>query len=366
MALNGNSNFLKAHYDWLVALGGIVALVLAAVYFVSGLGVDAEEKADEALMKVNRLKPAETGVQKIDLTSFESTLRFIRSPGKVGEVSDRHANFLASERRVKCKCNKAIPGDVKAFPACPFCGEKQLTEKVIVLDADNDGLPDEWERKYSLNPADVADADMDSDNDGFTNKEEFASSTNPADPKDHPDYFDSLKLQLPLKETKMTVVFRRANKIPSGWRLEFFDPKRKNDYGRMGTTITALIGERVADTGFKVKGYEPKTIKEKIRGTEGLTRSIDASIAVLERESDGKIVKLEVMRGNKIVFSPIDVQAKLVYERGGKTFDVVPGSKISLHSDKYEVISVRAVGKGAEVELENVITGKTRKLMALE
>lgn len=366
MSLNGNDNFFKAHYDWLVALAGAVALVLSAVYFASGLGVDAEQKADEALMKVKRMQPADTGVQRVDLAGFDTTLRFIRSPGKVAGISERHANFLASERRVKCKCGKAIPGDVKAFPACPFCGEKQLTEKVVVLDADGDGLPDEWERKYGLNTADQADAEGDFDKDGFTNIEEFKASTNPADVNDHPDYFDSLKLLLPLKETKMTFVFRRANKIPGGWRLEFFDPKRKNDYGRMGMVITAVIGGKIADSGFKVKGYEPKTIKEIIPGTEGLTRPVDASVAVLERESDGKIVKLEVLRGKKIVYSPIDVQATLSYERGSKTFEVVPGSKISLHSDKYQVLSVKAEGNGAEVELENIVTGKKRKLKALE
>ncbi len=40
-------------------------------------------------------------------------------------------------------------------------------------DADNDGLPDEWEKTHGLNPADPQDATTDNDNDGYTNIEEF-------------------------------------------------------------------------------------------------------------------------------------------------------------------------------------------------
>jgi type VI secretion system secreted protein Hcp len=47
-----------------------------------------------------------------------------------------------------------------------------------VADADNDRLPDEWERLYGLDPA-RADADGDSDADGATNYEEFVAGTAP-------------------------------------------------------------------------------------------------------------------------------------------------------------------------------------------
>ena len=47
-------------------------------------------------------------------------------------------------------------------------------------DADGDGLPDEWERQYGLDPA-AANAGGDPDNDGFTNLEEYLCGTNPVD-----------------------------------------------------------------------------------------------------------------------------------------------------------------------------------------
>ncbi len=47
-------------------------------------------------------------------------------------------------------------------------------------DADGDGLPDEWEARYGLDPA-TADAGADPDGDGFTNLEEYNCGTDPTD-----------------------------------------------------------------------------------------------------------------------------------------------------------------------------------------
>jgi pectate lyase len=46
-------------------------------------------------------------------------------------------------------------------------------------DSDHDGMPDNWEQKYSLNPANPLDGARDVDKDGYTNIEEFLNGTNP-------------------------------------------------------------------------------------------------------------------------------------------------------------------------------------------
>ena len=52
----------------------------------------------------------------------------------------------------------------------------------VILDSDNDGMPDSWENTYTLNPNDPADAGHDPDQDGLTNLREYQLGTNPRDP----------------------------------------------------------------------------------------------------------------------------------------------------------------------------------------
>ena len=51
----------------------------------------------------------------------------------------------------------------------------------VCVDWDADGLPDDWEIKYGLNPW-VNDADIDSDGDGLTNLEEYELGFDPFNP----------------------------------------------------------------------------------------------------------------------------------------------------------------------------------------
>ncbi|MDG6225241.1 MAG: carboxypeptidase regulatory-like domain-containing protein [Candidatus Thermoplasmatota archaeon] len=53
-------------------------------------------------------------------------------------------------------------------------------------DIDGDGMPNEWEGQYGLDPYDPSDAFGDLDGDGFTNLQEYLAGTNPTDPKDYP------------------------------------------------------------------------------------------------------------------------------------------------------------------------------------
>ncbi|OHE80803.1 MAG: hypothetical protein A2107_01370 [Verrucomicrobia bacterium GWF2_62_7] len=55
-------------------------------------------------------------------------------------------------------------------------GYPVMRSGVPPVDSDNDGMPDEWERKANLNPADPSDANTSRNGDGYTNIEEYLHS----------------------------------------------------------------------------------------------------------------------------------------------------------------------------------------------
>ena len=368
MIANGKGNFFSAHYDWLVAGLGVLALGAAAVFYVMAIGEDPETAAQDAVAEVKGRKPSKTGVKDEDMSAFEAATKITKIPAVVTEVPEKTASFLASERRVKCKCGKAISGDVKAVPECPYCHTKQEAEKVVVLDADGDGMADEWEKRFGLNPGDPSDAAKDKDGDGFTNLEEYEAKTDPTDAKSHPDYLDSLKLTLPLKQTYLPFVFTKATKLPSGWRCEFFD-QSKRKAGSTGV-VSAKTGEEIRGYGYVVKSYEQKSEMRERPGMKGMKMKFDVSEVTIERKSDGKVVKFAIDptvndRKLKMVPVAVDVQATLQYERGaGKSLEVVAGTVIDLNGSKYKVVSVKPEGQGAAVVVEDSLSGLKRTIKA--
>ncbi len=360
---NSDGGFFAAHWDWLVAIAGVAALAVSAVLFVMSGGVDPDDNASESVRRLLVGKKSDTGVKPVEMAMFERALQLASKPPVVAEVDEGAGSFLVSPRRVFCKlCKKPIPGDARV---CPLCKGAQPEPEKIMLDTDGDGLPDEWEKKYGLDP-NTADADLDTDKDGFTNAEEFEAKTDPTDKNSHPDYFDSLKLQLPLKETFLPFFFEKAENLPGGKvRYYFRDPKARNDYGGLGRLYNPLEGEEIGKTGFVVKGLARKSMKVKIAATKtdkALERTKVVSIATIERKSDGK--KLDVSDSERK--TPVDVQAVLAFSRGEpREIVVVPGESFKLYNETYKVVEVKAVGKGAKVTVEDHL-GKIRTLEAVD
>jgi pectate lyase len=67
------------------------------------------------------------------------------------------------------------PDQVGGYPVFTFSPDE------VPVDSDGDGMPDDWERKYGLNPNDPKDAALDTDNDGYTNIEEYLNGTDPTE-----------------------------------------------------------------------------------------------------------------------------------------------------------------------------------------
>ncbi len=62
-------------------------------------------------------------------------------------------------------------------------GWPQLQAGTPYVDADEDGMADDWETFYGLDPADKSDYNLDNDGDVYTNIEEFLNQTDPRTPQ---------------------------------------------------------------------------------------------------------------------------------------------------------------------------------------
>jgi len=347
-------NFLTAHYEWIAVAVAAAALVAGGVMFVGSLGADPDEMASESTKQIKRIPPGGGGVQKPDLSNFTLASKAAKNPTSLKEVTDEMGSFLASEARILCtNCLSAV---VKDGNQCPVCKAVLEEVKPEDKDADGDGMPNDWEKKYGLNPNDPSDASLDKDGDAFTNLEEFDASTDPTDKESHPDYVESLAVQLPVAETKLSFFFTGKMDTPSGLKFQFKDPTRAKEFDR--GVYSVLAGEEIGKSGYVAKEYVEKTVEKTMGG--GMKKKVDASEALVVRKSDGKKVTLPI--GKKGV--PVDVQAKLAYSRGGKTFDVVAGDVIDLSGTKYVVKEVKGTEKSASVKLVNEKTGKESVLTA--
>jgi hypothetical protein len=67
-----------------------------------------------------------------------------------------------------------------AFAGC--LGDDENVREEVVPDSDGDGMLDEWELLYGLDPNDPSDAFLDPDQDGLNNREEHGTRTVPTDP----------------------------------------------------------------------------------------------------------------------------------------------------------------------------------------
>ncbi len=371
-------SFFAAHWDWLVAAGGLLVLGVSVFFLMAAYTDDPDQAALDAVASLGHGK-ARTAIEPVDMTAYDAAMKILAIPTTLVEPAETQSSYLSSGPRVFCEqgeagapksCGQPIPFGAKV---CPFCQAKQPVEVKVALDSDGDGLSDDEEVKLGLNPNDATDIDADMDNDGFSNREEIAAKTDLKDPQSHPNYLDYVSIKLPLKETLLPLIFERAMQIPGGIRFYFKNLDKKNEYGKKGVSYAVLEGEAIGDTGFIAKSYEKKIERRIIDGTgtksadgklvNALSRDADVSTATIERVSDKKKIALRV--GDK-KRAPVDTQVTLVFSRGGgKEFVVVLDDTIELYGVPYKVASISREDKKVRVLLANEKFGK-KVIEALE
>lgn len=375
-------NFLADYWHFLVLAVSLVALALGIVYMLSEFSIDADSAISDSLSQVDK-KHTKTGVAEVDMTEYTAAYKATLTPGRIPEIAEGAASFLGPESRVFCEqgeagkdpsCGMPIPFGSKE---CPLCGAIQPGEvQANKADGDEDGLPDEWEKKYGLNIA-VNDANEDLDNDGFTNMEEFLAKTNPADAASHPPYVASLTVKPELISALVPFELKRVVEIPTGTRFIFRDPTAVTiKYGKKvkGVDHECLIAKdkpepaAIGTTGYTLKSFEKKTVKKENKRVKGLMVDVVVYEIKTERDSDKKEVPFRYAEGSKSERAVVDIQATLVYTRGGvKEITVSEGDTFELtNGAKYKALSIKAKGKGAEVVVEDLSSGEKSTISALE
>lgn len=171
--------------DWFPASSG-----RPGKWFVSGNVIDGNDEATrnnwvamrgpEALARINT--PFE-GWPVRQQSAYEAYETVLKSAGATRPKRDAvDARVVEMVRSGKPTVGNGIirdPEEVGGYPVYAF------DPKDVAADTDNDGMPDDWETRHQLNPADAADGNADTDKDGYTNIEEFLNGT---DPTEYLDY----------------------------------------------------------------------------------------------------------------------------------------------------------------------------------
>lgn len=120
--------------------------------------------------------------------------------------------------------------------ACPVCNtkltkptaEQSMGRMITANDSDGDGISNEDEAKYGLNPEDERDANYDLDGDGFSNRYEIANKTRPDQGTSHPPLWHRLHL-VAISTVKLPISVKSVNvnnsNNPNDWEFQYNLPQ---------------------------------------------------------------------------------------------------------------------------------------------
>lgn len=111
------------------------------------------------------------------LNRLGETLRLLDPSGRIVDTLDYRVQLdQVSEGR--------YPDGSTVFLRFPGSASPGAANFLLSNDADADGMEDDWERRFGLDPAFAGDAASDADNDGVSNLDEFQSGTDPRNATD--------------------------------------------------------------------------------------------------------------------------------------------------------------------------------------
>lgn len=346
---------LLRHYDKLIAVGVLVALLIS-LFYLTHAGATHKEAESNYIQKLESLKPVASLPEPMSLENYEVATRQARTPLQLTISDNQEAGFMTPERRVSCvvpACGKPIP---YAAQVCPFCGGKQPTapEFDAELDTDGDGMSDKVELELGLNPKDPSDAAGDLDNDGFKNLEELQAKTDPKDPKSHPALVNLLRVK-ELRGKRLPLIFSGVNKMPDGKMQLVF-----NQTEPVTRTVWIKEGEQIGDTDYIAEKVEIKFEERENPKMPGIKKRVDISLVTLKRKSDKKTISLQLNERGKNT----DIEAVIVLPLDQSEFTVIENSTLKVREETYRVLSIDV--EATSVIIENLENGQQKIVHKLD
>lgn len=323
--------WFKMTFDKIILVVALLGLVLSLVLLI--LMVDRERKKLENLSRnqgqsQERLK----SVRPLDMTFLDESIEALHAPAQIPAWSNR---LMVAELRVRCvKCGRPIPLDAEGCPFRNCSAQQPPAPKAHLKDSDLDGIPDEWEIRYGLNP-NADDAFQDADADGFTNLEEYQAGSHPGDAAAHPAFAEKLRV-LQIGRTPMPLSFQGVTRM--GANDLHFQVNNK----ATGRDAFARLGDTV--DGYKLVKYEKKMVKVRKGSLE-----LEEDVSVLTVSKDNKLVPLVIHRGA----NQGEMGAILVFLADQTRMSVKLGDVIKLKNSSYKIVDI----KKDSVILTDVNTG---------
>ncbi len=319
MNISAIKTWFRMAFDKIILFVALFGLLLSLILLI--MMVDRERKKMENLNeKQGQSRNLSQDASLLDMSLLDEGIEALCVPWQIPAWTN---HLMVAELRVKCaKCGRPIPVDAEV---CPFrnCGAQQPVVKAVTKDTDLDGLPDDWELKNGLNP-NADDALQDADADGFSNLEEYQADSNPRDPNSHPDYATKLRV-LKIAPTYMPLSFQGVQRLSTNDVRFLLKNKRlhRDTYAKMGDMVD----------GYKVVGFEPKTMRVKKGGG---TFEVDEDVSVLKVSRDNKVIALSINRDNAG-----ELGANLVFLVDQKKMLVKLGDVIMLKNISYKIVDIK-------------------------
>ncbi|MGA1865918.1 MAG: hypothetical protein ACMUFK_00455 [Thermoplasmatota archaeon] len=134
-----------------------------------------------------------------DALTFEWYRSTPSGPVLIGDSDQISCSLPAGEYSITVVATDSVHNQGRAYLIIRVMDEEKVSKD---QDSDGDGIPDEWEMRFQLDPS-KDDTGLDPDDDGFTNLQEYESSTNPINSVSKPPILtgpskdDTLKLFSP-------------------------------------------------------------------------------------------------------------------------------------------------------------------------